>query len=188
MKFDPQSNRIDDVRSEVHALQREAKPRRARGDGLVFFLVVAGMLGGGWFCVEKGTVSTVGAAASITPIRVPASTSRRPVVSYDTPSLESAQVETPAPTETETEDDGDDLEIVDAALRRGRLLCGMGRYREAIPVLDEAVVVDPDAADVRYQLAIAHIRMRDMGAARAQLIVLEELDPSLANLLKNLVR
>ncbi|MHC4948585.1 MAG: tetratricopeptide repeat protein [Planctomycetota bacterium] len=64
----------------------------------------------------------------------------------------------------------------------------MGRHREAIPHLAEAVRLDPGYAQARYQLGMAQALTGDHDAAREQRAALRKLDPNLANLLGMLIR
>ena len=74
------------------------------------------------------------------------------------------------------------------AMQAGRDAAAAGRLVEARTKFEEAIELDPGLADARYGLAIVLIRLDDREGARAELEDLRPLDPSLANLLSNLLR
>jgi Flp pilus assembly protein TadD len=63
-----------------------------------------------------------------------------------------------------------------------------GRHAEAIRLLEKASRLDPTSADTRYSLGLAYVRTGDIESARGEHVALQDLDPSLANLLGNLTR
>ncbi len=70
----------------------------------------------------------------------------------------------------------------------GRSYMAMGRHRDAVPHLAEAVRLDPDFAEAHYNLGLAYVQYGDMEAARVEYAALLQLDGSLACLLGNLVQ
>jgi Flp pilus assembly protein TadD len=79
-------------------------------------------------------------------------------------------------------------EVMRNAYEEGRSLMAVGRHAEAVPHLAEAIRLDPDFADGHYRLALAYLQVGNINGARSEKAVLEELDPSLANLLGHLIR
>lgn len=93
--------------------------------------------------------------------------------------------------ETPTEDGPAELQRqaqVIEALEQGQLYAAIGRHDVAASHYAEAVRLDPGNAPARYRLALAYVRNGQDAPARREMAALEELDPSLASLLGNLLR
>jgi tetratricopeptide (TPR) repeat protein len=74
-----------------------------------------------------------------------------------------------------------------AAFDRGRSLMAVGQPAAALPHLKQSVRLDPTFANARYELGLAHVRSGNLEAASAELLELQAINPSLANLLQNLI-
>jgi Flp pilus assembly protein TadD len=74
------------------------------------------------------------------------------------------------------------------AMEQGRLYTTIGRHDVAAAHYAEAAQLDPSNASVRYKLALAYVRSGQTASARREMAKLEQLDPSLASLLGNLLR
>lgn len=75
-----------------------------------------------------------------------------------------------------------------AALDRGVALMNLGRHTEALPSLRDAVRLNPEFAEARYRLGLAMVLTGDLDGARHERTKLADIDPSLGNLLGNLIR
>jgi tetratricopeptide (TPR) repeat protein len=100
-------------------------------------------------------------------------------------------VEPPPEPETTPVDPAPDIERhaqVVEAMEQGQHYTAIGRHAAAASHYAEAAQLDPDNASVRYKLALAYVRAGQTASARREMAKLEELDPSLASLLGNLLR
>ena len=71
----------------------------------------------------------------------------------------------------------------DAGLRE----MAMGRHEEAARQFERSIAIDPNFADGHYRLGLAWARVGEIEQARQEWDTLAGLDPSLANLLANLL-
>ena len=94
--------------------------------------------------------------------------------------------------ENESEMDAETAEVrralSRAQLEAARIFLAAGRHREAIPHLESSIELDPTNSDAHYRLGLSYIRVGKLGLAREEQESLRRLDPSLANLLGNLIR
>lgn len=68
------------------------------------------------------------------------------------------------------------------------LACGKsGEHREAIKAFKEAILVKPDYAEARYNLAITYLILKDRKAALVEHSVLKNLDQEMAIRLFDLI-
>ncbi len=74
------------------------------------------------------------------------------------------------------------------AYEMGRSLMSVGRHREAMAHFERATHLDPASARAQYNLGLASVMSGDLNRAHHATLALRELDPSLANMLANLVR
>lgn len=74
------------------------------------------------------------------------------------------------------------------ALADGKRYLAIGDSQQAIELLAEAVELQPDLAEARYDLGLAYVLSGDTEAARRERDALQSLDRNLASLLGNLVR
>lgn len=64
-----------------------------------------------------------------------------------------------------------------ASLQLGLLLANTGRYGEAVERYRQALVLEPGLEEAHYDLAMAHMRMRDFDAARTEMMIYAKLRP-----------
>jgi Flp pilus assembly protein TadD len=96
--------------------------------------------------------------------------------------------ERPAPPTAETPTELTRQARIIEALDQGQLYAAIGRHDVAASHYSEAVRLDPGNAPARYRLALAYVRDGQEAPARREMAALKELDPSLASLLRNLLR
>jgi len=74
------------------------------------------------------------------------------------------------------------------AMEQGQYYTAIGQHEVAVSHYAKAVELDPGNASARYKAALAYVRSGRTASARREMAALEELDPSLASLLGNLLR
>ncbi len=190
MRFDPQSNFIAD-RPTAHAVVA------GQGSGTLFpatmlLILVAAVGGFGAWMWSAGVfdpATAFGASpAESMQVAVPVAVS----VPASAPApVASAVLERDEQSDIGTADAHEDDRALLSSRRaheRGRKLMGSGHHSEAIPHLVAAVQLDPGFADGHYSLGLALVQSGRLEAARKEAKVLDDLNPSLANLLHNLTR
>jgi tetratricopeptide (TPR) repeat protein len=204
MRFDPQANMVDPASPGHLSRSGAADPNRWVGRGLVLLilLVLGGI--GTWMWTEYDlspasikaaiTESTPGTllkpeAPTTAPSADPAippwlkQQSEPPMPEMHEPVMASdAASEADDPVQQQRQHDGE------AAYARGKQLMGMGRYRAAIPHLQQAVDLLPESVDAHYRLGMAYCMSGQYDHAREQQVVLNTLDSNRASLLGSLIR
>ena len=156
MRFDPQANYVPGAVSAGfgrHEYQRAGSGFFRIMGRLLALLMVAGVAGAGWWLLSDN--AAIGGQSSEN--------------GFD---LAGPQLVPWRP------DDG-----VMGAYQAGLSAEVAGEHRQAVAHFEDAVVLDPEFAEGRYHLGLAYARNGDHTAARAELAALEELNPSLAQLL-----
>ncbi|MCA9295131.1 MAG: tetratricopeptide repeat protein, partial [Phycisphaerales bacterium] len=74
------------------------------------------------------------------------------------------------------------------AFVKGRRFMTLGKHAEAAQCFREALTYKEQDVQAHYQLGLACVMSDDMAGAREEVQVLNSLDRSLANLLRNLIR
>jgi Flp pilus assembly protein TadD len=182
----------------------DAEPRKARLTGSVVVAAAAIAAGvGAWIWLDESTRAAHSAPGQTQDVvRAPepaAAAEPAPEEQSEghTPSRDDERVgpdaSSPAPlvanwpSADEPTDVHRQAQIVEA-VEQGQLHTTIGRHDVAAWHYAKAAELDPGNASVRYKLALAYVRSGQTAPARREMAALEELDPSLASLLGNLLR
>ncbi|MEM7227651.1 MAG: tetratricopeptide repeat protein [Planctomycetota bacterium] len=194
MQFDPQSNVTNGSGRSAEGRQAGRPIRHRALPGLLFVLLGSvGALGAYWldqaFPVQTAHASVDLEALAATHEPVVEHAEPEAVESVSEPVVDAvSEVVEPEPAIAASESP-DVIQIRrDRAFDRGRRLMGMGRHTEASECFRTALTHAPDDAEAHYQLGLSYVLTGDQSSAREEIRELETLDPSLASLLRSLVR
>jgi tetratricopeptide (TPR) repeat protein len=190
MRFDPQSNFLPrDSAPEIEEAWPSAPPRRSFRLPLVVGIGAVAVVGSLFWIARTHGLGPSEAMAYSSDVVVPAPPAETAAadpadatVAPQAPAAEAEQPERPELSEAARHAAGA------KALAEGRSAMARGRAADAVAILQEARRIDPGSAAIHYSLGLAYVRTGDFQAARQEMVALKELDPSLANLLGNLVR
>jgi len=182
-----------------------AEPRKAglRGSVMVLAAAIAAALGA-WIWLDGDSHAAHSApeparriVADSGPSAAAAETDFKPLLGAQRPSpvgdrvardVSPAALPTAkAPAADEPADVQRQAQVVEA-MEQGQYYTAVGRHEVAASHYERAVELDPGNASARYKAALAYVRSGRTACARREMAALEELDPSLASLLGNLLR
>lgn len=190
MRFDPQSNFVDHGDDQPGSSSgRSPTGSRAWGGYTLVAVVLLGLITMvGWLAWPTGRPGSPRTAVASTDVVI------APVVVSAVDDDPEAEAMTPEPASVPTaatavpQLNSTDRDAAMASYRRGRSLIAVGKHRAALPHLEYAIELNPDAPQPHYSLGLAFHALGERDAAREQCELLKDLDPSLASLLGNLTR